>query len=178
MPIDAAIGRTAKLIALVTTAALAISAFAWFASPTAGQVAPPIAAGKWLNLDGPPPTLESLRGKWVLLDFWGTFCGPCIREIPQLNELHRRLAPRGLVLLGIAPEPETTVASFLDRLKTPIEYPTATNAAATFSAYEVSTIPRLFLIDPSGKIAWSGRDPESAETAFHERAAAQGGEAK
>ncbi len=152
---------------LLACALLAIAAFAWFASPTKGQPAPPITAGQWLNHTGPAPTLESLRGKWVLLDFWGTFCGPCLREIPQLNDLSRRLAPRGLVLLGISPEPASTVAPFLARLKTPLEYPTAAEAAPTFSAYSVDTIPRLFLIDPTGKIAWSGRDPESAESAFN-----------
>lgn len=165
---DRFLGRRTKLIALAIAAALAVAAFAWFASPTAGQPAPPITAGQWLNHTGPPLTLESLRGKWLLLDFWGTFCGPCLREIPQLNDLHRRLSPRGLVLLGLSPEPTTTVAPFIARLKTPLEYPTATEAAPTFSAYEVTTIPRLFLIDPSGKIAWSGRDPEAAERAFIE----------
>lgn len=168
-------GRLYKLVALVVCAGGAIAAFAWFGSPAAGQPAPPIVAAGWVNHVGAPPTLESLRGKWVLLDFWGTFCGPCIREIPQLNEMNGRLGPRGLILLGLSPEPETTVVPFLARLKTPLAYPTGIEAAATFSAYGVSTIPRLFLINPQGKIVWSGRDPESAEAAFNERSAGEVG---
>lgn len=93
------------------------------------------------------------------------------RNPAKLNGLHRRHTPRGLILLGLSPEPASTVAPFLARLKTPLEYPTATEAAHTFSAYEVTTVPRRFLIDPSGKIAWPGRDPEAAEGAFMESAA-------
>ncbi|MHC4949060.1 MAG: TlpA family protein disulfide reductase, partial [Planctomycetota bacterium] len=64
-----------------------------------GDGPPPIASDRWLNAE--PQTLEDLRGKVVLLDFWATWCRPCIRSVPKMNALHRKYADEGLVIIGV-----------------------------------------------------------------------------
>ncbi|MEN9786122.1 MAG: resA protein [Pseudomonadota bacterium] len=54
------------------------------------------------DLSNRPHTLEQYRGKVVLLDFWATFCGPCLIEMPHLQKMYTDLAPKGLVVLGIS----------------------------------------------------------------------------
>jgi thiol-disulfide isomerase/thioredoxin len=65
-----------------------------------GQPAPELnGAVAWKN--SPPLRLANLRGKVVLLDFWGSWCGACIHRMPDLFELHERFHERGLVIIGV-----------------------------------------------------------------------------
>src|SRR6202021_1197777 len=56
-----------------------------------------------LNLDGKPAHLSDLRGQVVLLNFWATWCPPCVDEAPPLNALQRRIAPLGAPSLATSP---------------------------------------------------------------------------
>lgn len=53
------------------------------------------------DLAGTEYTLEGLKGKVVWLNFWGLRCGPCIRELPALQDLHKRYNDKGLVIIGV-----------------------------------------------------------------------------
>ena len=65
-----------------------------------GKVAPELRQIKaWKN--GAPTTLENLRGKWVLLDFWGYWCGPCVGSMPDLMKLHEEFGDKGLVVIAV-----------------------------------------------------------------------------
>ena len=55
-----------------------------------------------LVLDGKPEHLSDLRGKVVLLNFWATWCPPCVDETPSLIQLQRQIAPRGGMVLGVS----------------------------------------------------------------------------
>ena len=77
-----------------------------FASPSyrqgeagiAGKVAPEFS----FTLNGRPATLASLRGKIVVLNFWATWCPPCVEETPSLNHLQSTIGPLGGVVLGVS----------------------------------------------------------------------------
>ena len=61
--------------------------------------------------------LASLRGKPLLINFWATWCAPCVREMPQIDRFHREYGPRGWQVLGLAIDQPAPVAEFLARVK-------------------------------------------------------------
>src|SRR5213592_4857047 len=76
------------------------------------QKAPPLVVEKWLSKE------PDRKGKFVLIDFWATWCGPCRKAIPELNAFHKKFAEK-LVVIGVSNEPEKTIAKFS---KPKIEY--------------------------------------------------------
>jgi cytochrome c biogenesis protein CcmG, thiol:disulfide interchange protein DsbE len=109
--------------------------------------APKLIVEKWIG-DQP-----DVRGKFVLIDFWATWCGPCIRAIPELNYLAKQF-PNDLVVIGISSESEATVRDMTDPV---IQYYSAVDTKGrTKKSVGVSGIPHVLLIDPSGKVCWQG----------------------
>jgi thiol-disulfide isomerase/thioredoxin len=109
-----------------------------------------------LTSDGGRVTLHSQRGKCVLLDFWATWCGPCIREIPYLKEVHDAFgrSPR-LVLVGVnIDEKEDTwrKAVAAHKLEWTQGYAGPPKEGGVTSKYAVDGYPAIFLINPEGRI--------------------------
>jgi thiol-disulfide isomerase/thioredoxin len=106
-------------------------------------------------LDGKPVTLP--RGRLVLLDFWASWCAPCIVELPHLMSLQKRYAGK-LQIIGVAMDddakaPHQTVAQYH------VNYPVIMGDAAFGKLYGgVLGLPQLYLIGPDGKIrkSWRG----------------------
>ena len=96
--------------------------------------------------------LEDYRGKYVLLNFWATWCPPCIQELPSLNTLHREMEPNGLVVLGISvDENKEAYEQFLDRFD--VSFPTVRDPEmAVASRYGTSMYPETYLIDRDGRV--------------------------
>lgn len=109
---------------------------------------------KRTDLNGTPLTLSSFRGKVVLLDFWATWCPPCVEEIPQFKELHATYKDKGLQVIGISMDvggPEA-VKSFVK--SNGISYSIAMGDEYIARAYGgVVGLPTTFLIDKKGRIA-------------------------
>lgn len=103
-------------------------------------------------LDGTEHSLQDLRGKVVLLDFWATWCGPCRKELPVLEKIHQQFHSKGLVLVGMdVGEDSETVRKFL--LTANVSYPVVLTAASAIEQnYSVTAYPTVVLIDREGKI--------------------------
>jgi cytochrome c biogenesis protein CcmG/thiol:disulfide interchange protein DsbE len=112
-----------------------------------GRPAPEFVAEKWLT---PPP---DTAGKFVLIDFWATWCGPCRRSIPLLNAIQERYRDR-LVVIGLSAESEAEVR----RMTSPqIHYTVAIDTAHRLaSVVGVEAIPHTLLIDPKGIVRYEG----------------------
>jgi thiol-disulfide isomerase/thioredoxin len=113
-----------------------------------------------LGVDKSRIKLERLRGKVVVLDFWASWCGPCKRAMPFLQELHASYeadaATKGkVVVLGMnTSETDPDAARRVIKEKS-LTYGCLLDADAASLTYGVTGLPALFVIDPSGRIAVS-----------------------
>jgi len=106
-----------------------------------------------VSLDGKQYSIESLKGKTVLLDFWASWCGPCIRSMPTTEKLYADYRDQGFVVLAVdVDETRETVDKFLKTK--PVAYPVLMGSESGIpAAYGVTVFPTFVLIGPDGKIA-------------------------
>ncbi|MXS79961.1 MULTISPECIES: TlpA family protein disulfide reductase [Nitrosomonas] len=102
---------------------------------------------------GKTHTLSDYKGKWVLVNFWATWCPPCLKEIPDLSRLSQER--NDIVIIGIAMEYDNTkdVMQFVKKMA--ISYPIVLGdrAAAAQIGDDISMLPSTYLFDPDGKPA-------------------------
>ena len=107
-----------------------------------------------LTLDGKPAKLSDLRGKVVLLNFWASWCQPCVDEAPSLNLLQRRIAPLGGTVLGVnvgIDDGPDTYEKFLSDYK--IDFPTYFDKTKRLAAsYGTTAYPETYVIDRKGRL--------------------------
>jgi peroxiredoxin len=115
------------------------------------------------TLDGGPVSLGAYRGKLVLLNFWATWCPPCLREIPELVRLHDDLTDRGVAIVGIAAQSGSAekIRAFMDEHS--MDYPVWTVDDASLDEFGVVGFPFSFLIDRDGRIRMRYVGPQSYE---------------
>jgi thiol-disulfide isomerase/thioredoxin len=106
------------------------------------------------DLSGKAVRLESFKGKYVMVDFWATWCAPCIGELPRLQAAYRKYHGAGFEILSISlDETRTAVTDFVKVRKLPWpQLHNGTAGADLVDAFGVSSIPAAYLIDPDGKI--------------------------
>jgi len=126
--------------------------------PTKGQVGP---ARDVRGKQGPPlDELVFLRdppqteGRVVMLEFWATWCGPCIGNIPHLNELQKKFGDE-ITIIGASDEDEQKVRAFMSAKK--MDYNVAIDKGAKIKrAISISGIPHAIIMSPDGIVRWQG----------------------
>lgn len=123
---------------------------------TQGEVVKPF---RLQTVNGREVSLEALRGKVVLLDFWATWCGPCRAEIPALVKLYERLRNRGFEIVGVSLDMETAgLSAFVETYA--MGWPVVADGTGwdteMAKRYKVESIPDTMLIDREGRLVRRG----------------------
>jgi len=105
------------------------------------------------SIEGTLYKLSDLYGKVVIINFWATWCNPCLEEMPALDILHKRYKDRGLVILGISIDrKKETVEEFIS--KNPVSYPVLLDQKGEVfvNKYTVTGLPATYIVDREGHI--------------------------
>lgn len=105
-----------------------------------------------MALDGETYTLSEMRGQWVLVNFWATWCVPCVEEMPVLQSIHERYDD--LTVLGINQrETSDAVRDFAEA--NGIRFPLLLDPPdSVLLDYQVMGLPQTVIVDPDGEIVW------------------------
>lgn len=101
-------------------------------------------------------SLDELKGKVVVLDFWSIGCPPCLEELPKVASLRRRMEPRGVVVVGINAGGESAADAAAFAKERGLDWPLAVDESGAVSrAYRVSALPTVYVIGRDGTVAAS-----------------------
>ena len=124
-----------------------------------GMEAPEIITSN--TLDGSKFKLSSLRGNYVLIDYWGTWCGPCMAEMSKIKEYHNKYSDKNFIVLGI------DSGDTVNRWKNAIEkneldwrHIRTTKDNNLLIPFNVTSFPTKILLDPSGKIIYNSKNTQ------------------
>lgn len=115
-----------------------------------GRKAPEIIA---TTIDGKPFRLSELKGKVVVLDFWATWCGPCVRAMPAMKRLHEKYKDQPFALIGISVDHEREPLSRFVSANG-IGWPQIYDEDDIGTRWGVDSIPRVFILDQDGVIRY------------------------
>lgn len=158
------------------TAALALHTAAPAQTLNLGDKAPPLKVATFLQGE---PVTEFQKGKVYVVEFWATWCGPCIQSIPHINDLSKKYKDQGLTVIGvdILENDPPKVDAFLEKMKADMTYTVARDLLAAddeggrtgfmllnwMQPAGLRGIPSAFIVDREGLIAWVGHPMEMDE---------------
>jgi thiol-disulfide isomerase/thioredoxin len=134
-----------------------INALLWISTTSFLAAAEPAAVGQAmpkLSQLLPGASLPNTSGKVVLVDFWASWCGPCIQSFPALNRLQTKYSPKGLIIIGIGVDDDAKAyKSFTDKMKSSftVVHDSSHKAAGFFNP---SAMPTSYLVDRKGTIRY------------------------
>ncbi len=120
------------------------------------------------DMDDEQHRLSDFRGRTVMLNFWGTWCPPCVREMPSMERLYRKYKDRGFTVVAVNQfETQDMVFEFTGRLSIEPTFPILFDKESRASElYRVKGLPTTYLIDKAGRIryrAMGGREFDHPE---------------
>ncbi len=133
--------------------------------PLEGKPPPALQVREWYNTQGKIPNLSDLKGKVVVIDFWGTWCAPCRESMPKLKKLLDQHADKGLVIIGVhSTVGGHTVPEFL--VNHNVTWPIAVDRdGRTVAGWAVDSYPDYYLIDRSGTLRVADLENDALESA-------------
>jgi len=144
--------RLAALVAAILAASFAFVALQQRKGYGLGEgaSAPPL---RLPSLSGAEVALESYRGRVVLVNFWATWCPPCVEEMPSLERLHRALAGEGLVVLGVSVDEDgAALEAFVRRAGVTFPILRDPGGRGPTAAWRTTGWPESFVVDGTGRI--------------------------
>ena len=105
------------------------------------------------NLTGDTVRLEQFRGDYILLNFWATWCQPCVKEMPSMKQLQQHYKDKGLQIVAISldKDQEAKVAAFVARLN--LTFPILLDPDGIVSdPYGANALPSTFILNPDGQV--------------------------
>lgn len=113
--------------------------------------------------DPPAGQIESLRGQWVVINYWAEWCGPCIKEIPELNKLHRER--KDLTVLGVNYDGAEGEDLSRQVNELGIDFPMlADDPAASLGTSRPMVLPTTLVLDPSGALTQTLVGPQTHQS--------------
>ncbi len=105
------------------------------------------------NTNGNKISLSDYEGKFVLVNFWATWCAPCRKEMPAMSNLHNEFGGDGLEVVGIHVGPSLAgVKKFLESV--PVSFTILMDKDMSLASWNVRGLPTTFLINPEGKLVY------------------------
>lgn len=154
MHADPAQRPASRLIGLFLSLLLVLGTGRAFAQPGIGDLSPELGLEALLNApEGSEATLEGLRGKIVVLEFWATWCGPCVGAIPHLNELYAEHRDKGVVFISVTDEDRETVERFQETEPAIDNWIGLDTDRSLHDAFAIRGIPTTIVLDGYGRVA-------------------------
>ena len=159
-----------SLVAVVLCAVSGVPALA----TEVGDPAPPLKIKEWVK--GKPVDLKAGQGEKVyVVEFWATWCAPCLTSIPHLTELQEKNKDKGVVVVGVTSSDKDleTVDKFVEKMGSKMDYVVAYDDSrktsnAYMKAFGVRGIPHAFIINKQGLIVWHGHPMAGLDKALKE----------
>ena len=160
--------KTILLPLLTLAAALTISQPSFAAD--LGDAAAPLQIEKWVQ--GGPVDMDADTNKIYVVEFWATWCPPCLVSIPHLTEIQKEFKDKGVVVIGISDETASTVNTFIRRMGDKMHYIVGLDkelktTEGYMNQYGVDTLPYAFIVR-HGQVIWRGRPMTGLEDALKE----------